>query len=64
MPPDRRVLRAHLTAAGREILTDWDAAINDVEDALFDGFAPSEIAAFSAALERCVANLGLNGPRR
>ena len=60
---NRRILRARLTSAGETILTSWDAAIDDVEDQLFDGFSSAELRAFSRALDRCVANMGLRGGR-
>lgn len=61
---NRRILRARLTAAGSAMLTDWDVAIGRLEDDLFAGFDRTEIANFTADLKRCVANLGLSGPRR
>ncbi|HLI58797.1 MAG TPA: MarR family transcriptional regulator [Solirubrobacteraceae bacterium] len=62
-PDNRRILRAELTGAGRDLLTGWDLAIDDVEDRLFDGFSPDEVKAFAGALERCVANMGLDSRR-
>jgi DNA-binding MarR family transcriptional regulator len=58
-PANRRILRAQLTDKARAVLADWDEAIAEVEDAVFDGLSDAEIAAFAGVVDRCVANMRL-----
>lgn len=58
-PSNRRILRAELTPAATDILAGWDDAIADVEARMFDGFTSREIDTFAAALDECVANMGI-----
>jgi DNA-binding MarR family transcriptional regulator len=60
---NRRILRAHLTPAGRKFLSQWEKAIDRMESQLFDGFTADDLEALTAALERSAENMGL-GPGR
>jgi DNA-binding MarR family transcriptional regulator len=58
---NRRILRAHLTPAGRKFLSSWEKAIDRMEDRLFEGFTGEDLRTLTIDLERCAENMGL-GP--
>jgi DNA-binding MarR family transcriptional regulator len=60
---NRRILRAYLTPAGRKFLAQWDKAIDQMEDRLFEGFTADELETLTVDLERCAENMGLRPGR-
>jgi DNA-binding MarR family transcriptional regulator len=57
-PNHRRTLPATLTAKGRRLLAECDAAVSEFEDAMLAGFSEKDRAAFLDMVMAAVRNLG------
>src|SRR5919108_3627256 len=57
-PNHRRTLPATLTAKGRRLLAECEEAVSEFEDAMLDGFAEKDRAAFLDMVKAAVRNLG------
>jgi DNA-binding MarR family transcriptional regulator len=57
-PNHRRTLPATLTAKGRRVLTECDAAVSEFEDSMLAGFSEKDRAAFLDMVKAAVRNLG------
>ena len=58
-PDDRRLYAVHLTAAGRELLTDLGRVAREHDDALLTALAPDERRTLAQLLGRVAAEQGL-----
>ena len=57
-PNHRRTLPATLTAKGRRLLAECDAAVSEFEDSMLLGFSEKDRAAFLDMVKAAVRNLG------
>ena len=57
-PNHRRTLPATLTAKGRRVLAECDAAVSEFEDSMLAGFSEKDRAAFLDMVKAAVRNLG------
>jgi DNA-binding MarR family transcriptional regulator len=57
-PNHRRTLPATLTAKGRRVLADCEAAVSEFEDAMLAGFSAKDRASFLDMVKAAVRNLG------
>jgi DNA-binding MarR family transcriptional regulator len=61
-PEHSRVLRAHLTPEGKQLLLACDRATAHVERALLAELSNAEVLELRATLQRCIASLGNDSP--
>jgi DNA-binding MarR family transcriptional regulator len=61
-PNHRRTLPATLTAKGRRVLADCEAAVSEFEDSMLAGFSEKDRAAFLDMVKAAVRNLGAGFP--
>lgn len=61
-PNHRRTLPATLTAKGRRVLAECEAAVSEFEDSMLAGFSEKDRAAFLDMVKAAVRNLGAGFP--
>jgi DNA-binding MarR family transcriptional regulator len=62
-PQHRRVLRASVTARGRQVLERCDRSMDEIEAEMLRGLAPDEVEALRSALASCAHALETSRPR-